>query len=100
MDQDTKRKIKNYMANLKRQKSTVHRTFPKGICCSSTNEYVHAYYRMNNLLPHSQVQGVRDLFEPLSTNPTTWPEPENESELEQLIEAAKAMGKIEVIHVS
>lgn len=95
----SKEAIKKWTRNRKNQlRAKPSRVFPQGICCSSTSEYVQAYYRMNNLLPHTGMQGVRDLFEPLSTNPTTWPEPE--PELDQLIEAAKAMGKIEIIHVS
>ena len=95
----SKEAIQNYMRNRKRQlRAAPLRVFPKGSCRSSTNEYVHTYYLMNNLLPMSQSQGVRDLFQPLSTNPTTWPEPE-ETELDQLITAAQELGKLEIVHI-
>jgi len=83
MTPETKTAIKKLMAARKREINTVKRSFPKApMHLSCTMAYVQAYYFVNNLLPHSGVSGVRDLFEPLNTAPTTWPEPEVEPESE------------------
>lgn len=83
MTPETKAAIKKLMASRKREINTVNRAFPKTpMHLSCTMAYVQAYYQMNNLLPLSLVSGVRDLFEPLNTAPTTWPEPDVEPESE------------------
>lgn len=67
--------IKRLMTARKRGMSTIKRSFPKDTALTSTYHYVHAYYyAMNNLLTITGSEGVDDLFEPLNTSPTTWPE--------------------------
>jgi len=68
--------IKKEAAALKRRwTSPGKRSFPNGAAAlASTHAYVHAYYAMNNLLPHTGRDGVDALFPSLNRNPTTWPE--------------------------
>lgn len=75
---DTKAAIQKLMrARRAELRAPEKRQFPGGICCSSTNEYVHAYYRMNAA---NHLGDPLGFFEPLSTAPTTWPTPIEEEE--------------------
>ena len=68
--------IKKEAAALRRRwTSPDKRNFPKGdAALASTHAYVHVYYAMNNLLPHTGHNGVNALFPLLNRTPTTWPE--------------------------
>ena len=61
------------------------RKFPGGICLNSTRAYVEAYWQMNGLTNNYALSlTVGAFFEPLNTAPTTWPEPEVESPMDDV----------------
>lgn len=96
----SKAEIKKYMRNRKAQLARPERrVFPKTPAnLSSTRAYVDAYWQMNGLTNNYALSLTVDkFFEPLNEAPTTWPEPE--TELDTLMQAAQAMGKLEIIHV-
>jgi hypothetical protein len=92
--------IQKFMRNRKVQLARPEkRVFPKSPGnLSSTRAYVDAYWQMNGLTNNYALSLTVDkFFEPLNEAPTTWPEPE--TEVATLIEAAQAMGKLQIIHV-
>jgi len=94
----SKEAIRKFMRNRKAQLARPERrTFPKTAGnLSSTRNYVDAYWQMNGLTNNYALSLTVDkFFEPLNQAPTTWPEPE----VETLMQAAQAMGKLEIIHV-
>lgn len=96
----SKEAIRKYMRNRKLQLARPERrVFPKTAGnLSSTRNYVDAYWQMNGLTNNYALSLTVDkFFEPLNEAPTTWPEPE--PEVETLMQAAQAMGKLEIIHV-
>jgi len=94
----SKEAIRKFMRNRKAQLARPERrVFPKTPGnLSSTRNYVDAYWQMNGLTNNYALSLTVDkFFEPLNEAP--WPEPE--PELETLMQAAQAMGKLEIIHV-
>lgn len=92
--------IQKFMRNRKVQLARPEkRAFPKTPGnLSSTRAYVDAYWQMNGLTNNYALSLTVDkFFEPLNEAPTTWPEVE--PEVTTLIEAAQALGKLQIINV-
>ena len=92
--------IQKFMRNRKVQLARPEkRVFPKTPGnLSSTRAYVDSYWQMNGLTNNYALSLTVDkFFEPLNEAPTTWPEAE--PEVATLIEAAQALGKLQIINI-